>query len=219
MVMHGDARWCLIMMHDHASSGLVPYRSLRMIKYDQNVFFVGGRWGEWMGVVGKGILESTFTILYIQIEPYRMVLFFWLKTTNKSTKWLVVFWKMPIHRSQVGLVLQNGLVFCWWHVHRWVYVLNNFTKWFCFFRKMKKHLIVFKRSLLNSLKYFWVWPQIGVGFTKWFWFFSKKNEFLLQNGLLFCLGKCQLFDSKMIEPYRMVFKIPGNLKLFLQNGW
>ena len=158
--MHGDAWWCTVMpdhvwscmiMHDHASSGLVPYRSLRMIKYDQNVFFVAGRWGEWMGVVGKGILESTFTILYIQIEPYRMVLFFWLKTTNKSTKWFVVFWKMPIHRSQVGLVLQNGLVFCWWHVHRWVYVLNNFTKWFCFFRKMKKHLIVFKRSLLNSL--------------------------------------------------------------------
>ena len=118
--MHGDAWWCTVMpdhvwscmiMHDHASSGLVPYRSLRMIKYDQNVFFVGGRWGEWMGVVGKGILESTFTILYIQIEPYRMVLFFWLKTTNKSTKWFVVFWKMPIHRSQVGLVLQNGLVF------------------------------------------------------------------------------------------------------------
>ena len=118
--MHGDAWWCTVMpdhvwscmiMHDHASSGLVPYRSLRMIKYDQNVFFVAGRWGEWMGVVGKGILESTFTILYIQIEPYRMVLFFWLKTTNKSTKWFVVFWKMPIHRSQVGLVLQNGLVF------------------------------------------------------------------------------------------------------------
>ena len=26
-------------------------------------------------------------------------------------------------------------------------------------------------------------------------------------------GKCYLIDSKMIEPYRMVFKIPGNLKI------
>ena len=152
MVMHGDARWCLIMMHDHASSGLVPYRSLRMIKYDQNVFLLGGD-----GASGWEWWERGFWNLLLQSCTYRLNLtewfcFFWLKTTNKSTKWFVVFWKMPIHRSQVGLVLQNGLVFFgWWHVHRWVYVLNNFTKWFCFFRKMKKHLIVFKRSLLNSL--------------------------------------------------------------------
>ena len=80
-------------MHDHASSGLVPYRSLRMIKYDQNVFFVGGRWGEWMGVVGKGILESTFTILYIQIEPYRMVLFFLAENNEQIYKMVCSFLK------------------------------------------------------------------------------------------------------------------------------
>ena len=34
--------------------------------------------------------------------------------------------------------------------------------------------------------------------TKWFVFF---------------LGKCKLIGSKMIEPYRMVYKIPGNLKI------
>ena len=112
--MHGDAWWCTVMPDHDAWSCLIRTGSLQIPTYDKvwsECFFVGGRWGEWMGVVGKGILESTFTILYIQIEPYRMVLFFCLKTTNKSTKWFVVFWKMPIHRSQVGLVLQNGLVF------------------------------------------------------------------------------------------------------------
>ena len=113
MVMHGDARWCLIMMHDHASSGLVPYRSLRMIKYDQNVFLLGGD-----GASGWEWWERGFWNLLLQSCTYRLNLtewfcFFWLKTTNKSTKWFVVFWKMPIHRSQVGLVLQNGLVFFW----------------------------------------------------------------------------------------------------------
>ena len=90
-----------------------------------------------MGVVGGGfwnLLLQSFTIFYIQIEPYRMVLIFSLKTTNKSTKWFVVFFFMSIDSSQVGLVLQNGSVFFFGeNFHRWVYVLNNFTK--CFFRK------------------------------------------------------------------------------------
>ena len=91
-----------------------PYRLFNLIKYDQNGYFFG--WGEWMGVVGGGfwnLLLQSFTIFYIQIEPYRMVLIFSLKTTNKSTKWFVVFFLMSIQSSQVGLVLQNGSVFFW----------------------------------------------------------------------------------------------------------
>ena len=68
-----------------------------------------------MGVVGGGFWNlplQSFTIFCIQIEPYRMVLIFSLKTTNKSTKWFVVFF-MSIDSSQVGLVLQNGSVFFW----------------------------------------------------------------------------------------------------------
>ena len=64
------------------------------------------------GIIWNLFLQS-FTIFYIQIEPYRMVLIFSLKTTNKSTKWFVVFFLMSIQSSQVGLVLQNGSVFFW----------------------------------------------------------------------------------------------------------
>ena len=111
---------------------------------------------------GKGILddswwfwnhlESIFTIFYnlLHTDRHRFLYIdlawfsltewfcsFLLKTTNKPTKWFIVFWKMSIHSSQIGLVLQNGFVFFGGNFHRWVYVLNNFTKVFCFFRKMK----------------------------------------------------------------------------------
>ena len=46
-----------------------------------------------MGVVGKGILESTFTILYIQIEPYRMVLFFLAENNEQIYKMVCSFLK------------------------------------------------------------------------------------------------------------------------------
>jgi hypothetical protein len=58
-----------------------------------------------------------------------------------------------------------------------------------------------------------IWPEVGVAFTKWFWFFSKNNEYPYKMVCSFFLGKCKLIDSKMIEPYRMVYKILGNLKI------
>jgi hypothetical protein len=76
---------------------------------------------------------------------------------------------MSIHSSQVGLDLQNGFDFLGGEFHRWVYILNNFTKWFCFSeKKVKKHHIFFWNTTKWFTKYFWIWPQIGVGFTKWF---------------------------------------------------
>ena len=88
---------------------------------------------------------------------------------------------------------------------------NNFTKLFCFSEKLKT--FAFQSILLNGfLKYFWIWPEIGFGFTKWLWYFSKNNEYIYKMVSSF-FGKCYLIDSKMIEPYRMVYKIPGNLKI------
>ena len=71
---------------------------------------------EWWERGFWNLLLQSFTIFYIQIEPYRMVLIFSLKTTNKSTKWFVVFFLMSIDSSQVGLVLQNGSVVFFWLV-------------------------------------------------------------------------------------------------------
>ena len=126
---------------------------------------------------------------------------------------------MLIHSSQIGLVLQNGFVFLGEHFHRWVYVLNNFTKWFgCFSEKWKTPAFL-QGILLNGFivlggdlarDWGWLYKMVLVLFekttntsTKWFVIFW---------------GKFKLIDSKMIESYRMVYNIPGNLKLFLQNG-
>ena len=60
-----------------------------------------------------------------------------------------------------------------------------------------------------------------------FWGFGQRLGLALQNGFstfqkttdtstkwfVVFLGKCKLIGSKMIEPYRMVYKIPGNLKI------
>ena len=126
--------------------------------------------GFWMihddsGIIWNLFLQS-FTIFYIQIDTdlYIYIYLAWfsrtewfcsflLKTTNKPTKWFTFFWKMSIHSSQIGLVLQNGFVFLGGTFHRWVYVLNNFTNWFwCFFRKMKNTWF-FSR---NTTKWFYI---------------------------------------------------------------
>ena len=113
MVMHGDAWSCLI-MHDHAWSCLIRTGSLQIPTYDKvwsECFFCWGEMGRVDGSGGKGDFGIYFYNLVHTDWTLQNGFVFWLKTTNKSTKWFVVFWKMPIHRSQVGLVLQNGLVF------------------------------------------------------------------------------------------------------------
>ena len=77
-----------------------------------------------------------------------------------------------------------------------------------------KNTNFFQGILLSGFIFFGrIWPGIGACFTKWFWYFSKTNEYIYKMVCSFFLGKCYLIDSKMIEPYRMVFKIPGNLKI------
>ena len=109
--MHGNAWWCMVMHGD-------------------------AWWWEWWIVAGDGgrgilddswwfwnHLESTFTIFYnlLHTDRHRFLYIdlawfsltewfcsFLLKTTNKPTKWFIVFFfKMPTHSSQIGLVLQN----------------------------------------------------------------------------------------------------------------
>jgi len=60
-----------------------------------------------------------------------------------------------------------------------------------------------------------------------FWGFGQRLGLALQNGFgtfqettniptkwfIVFLGKCKLIDSKIIEPYKMVYKILGNLKI------
>jgi hypothetical protein len=81
-----------------------------------------------------------------------------------------------------------------------------------FFQKNEKHLI-FSR---NTTKWFYIFWDLA---RDWVWLYKmalvlfKKQRIHLQNVLQFFLGKCKLIDSKMIEPYSMVYKIPGNLKI------
>ena len=51
---------------------------------------------------------------------------------------------MPIHSSQIGLVLQNGFVFLGGTFHRWVVCAEQLYKMVLFFQKNEKHLIFFK---------------------------------------------------------------------------
>ena len=70
--------------------------------------------------------------------------------------------------------------------------------------------------LINTTKWFYIFWDLA---RDWVWLYKmalvlfKKQRIHLQNGLQFFLGKCKLIDSKMIEPYSMVYKIPGNLKI------
>ena len=53
---------------------------------------------------------------------------------------------------------------------------------------------------------------LGLALQNGFGTFQKPTSTSTKWFVVF-LGKCYLIDSKMIEPYRMVFKIPGNLKI------
>jgi hypothetical protein len=127
-----------------------PYRLFNLIKYDQNGYFFG--WGEWMGVVGGGFWNlplQSFTIFYIQIEPYRMVLIFSLKTTNKSTKWFVVFFLNvnPEFTSRFGFTEWFGVFLG--KFSQMGLCAEQLYKMF-FSEKMKTHDL-FKGTLLNGL--------------------------------------------------------------------
>ena len=54
--------------------------------------------------------------------------------------------------------------------------------------------------------------RLGLALQNGFGTFQKTTSTSTKWFLVF-LGKCYLIDSKMIEPYRMVYKIPGNLKI------
>ena len=54
--------------------------------------------------------------------------------------------------------------------------------------------------------------RLGLPLQNGFGTFQKTTS-TSTKWFLFFLGKCYLIDSKMIEPYRMVYKIPGNLKI------
>ena len=53
---------------------------------------------------------------------------------------------------------------------------------------------------------------LGLALQNGFGTFQKTTNTSTKWFVVF-LGKCYLIDSKMIEPYRMVYKIPGNLKI------
>ena len=177
MVMHGDAWW----------------------------------WERWIvvGDGGKGILddswwfwnhlESIFTIFYnlLHTDRHRFLYIdlawfsltewfcsFLLKTTNKPTKWFIVFWKMSIHSSQIGLVLQNGFVFFWGGTFTdgfmcWTTLQNGFDV----FQKNEKHQF-FSR---NTTKWFYIfWADLARDWGllyKMVLVLFKNQRVHLQNGL------------------------------------
>ena len=53
---------------------------------------------------------------------------------------------------------------------------------------------------------------LGLALQNGFGTFQKPTSTSTKWFVVF-LGKCYLIDSKMIEPYRMFYKIPGNLKI------
>ena len=155
--------------------------------------------GFWMihddaGIIWNLFLQS-FTIFYIQIETdYIYIDLAWfsltewfcsflLKTTNKPTKWFIVFWKMSIHSSQIGLVLQNGFAF----------LGGTFTDGFMCWTTLQNGFDVFSEK--------WKTPIFSRNTTKWFYIFwgdlardwgllykmalvlFKKQRIHLQNGL------------------------------------
>ena len=139
MVMHGNAWWCMVMHGD-------------------------AWWWEWWIVVGDGgrgilddswwfwnHLESTFTFFYnlLHTDRHRFLYIdlawfsltewfcsFLLKTTNKPTKWFIVFfWKMPTHSSQIGLVLQNDF-----------FLGGNFSQMGCCAEQLYKIVLFFQKK-------------------------------------------------------------------------
>ena len=73
--------------------------------------------------------------------------------------------------------------------HRWIYILNKFTKWFVLFQTKWKNTWFFRNTTKWFAKYFWIWPQIGVGFTKLCWFLSKNSEQIYKMVCSFFLGE------------------------------
>ena len=67
--------------------------------------------------------------------------------------------------------------------------------------------------LLNGFIFFWGFGQrLGLPLQNGFGSFLKTTNIPTKWFVVF-LGQCKLIDSKMIEPYRMVYKILGNLKI------
>jgi hypothetical protein len=69
----------------------------------------------------------------------------------------------------------------------------------------------------NTTKWFYIFfggfgQRLGLPLQNGFGSFLKTTNIPTKWFVVF-LGKCKLIDSKMIEPYRMVYKIPGNLKI------
>ena len=91
----------------------------------------------------------------------------------------------------------------------WTALQNGFDV----FSEKLKNLIFFQGILLNGFICFFGFGQrLGLPLQNGFGSFLKTTNIPTKWFVVF-LGKCKLIDSKMIEPYRMVYKIPGNLKI------
>ena len=118
---------------------------------------------------------------------------------------------MPTHSSQIGLVLQNGFVFLGGNFSQMGLCAEQLYKIVLFFQKNEK--LVF---LINTTKWFYIFlgfgQRLGLALQNGFSTFQKTTDTSTKWFAVFW-GKCKLIDSKMIEPYSMVYKIPGNLKI------
>ena len=160
---------------------------------------------------GKGILddsrwfwnhlESTFTIfyhllptdrhrfLYIDLAWFSLTEWFcsFFAENNEQTYKMVYsfFWKMSIHSSQIGLVLQNGFVFLGGELSQMGLCAEQLYKMVLmfFFQKMKNTWF-FSR---NTTKWFYMF--FGDLARDWVWLYKmalvlfKKQRIHLQNGL------------------------------------